>query len=77
MMMYFVISELQQVNNKYIFIRGLHGSSSSFICIRCLASIQFSLYRYTRFYTAANVHSAIKQLLQIIHTSLAIENSFM
>ena len=31
------------------------------------------LYRYTHFYTAANVHSAIKQFLQIIHTSLAIE----
>ena len=29
------------------------------------------------FYTAANVHSAIKQLLRIIHTSLAIENFFM
>ena len=29
------------------------------------------------FYTAANVHSIIRQLLRIIHTSLAIENFFM
>ena len=35
------------------------------------------VYRYTHFYTAANVHSAIKQFLQIIHTSLAIEKFFM
>ena len=38
---------------------------------------QHKMYCYTQFYTAANVHSAIKQLLRIIHTSLAIENSFM
>ena len=35
------------------------------------------LYRYTHFYTAANVHFTIKRVLQITHTSLAIENSFM
>ena len=33
----------------------------------------FVMYRYTRFYTAANVHFTIRQVLQIIHTSLAIE----
>ena len=32
---------------------------------------------YSSFYTATNVHSTIKQVLQIIHTSLAIGNSFM
>ena len=35
------------------------------------------LYRYTLFYTATYVHFTIKQVLQIIHASLAIENSFM
>ena len=35
-----------------------------------------SLYCYTLFYTAANVHSTAKQLLQIIHTSLAHRKSF-
>ena len=35
------------------------------------------LYRYTHFYTAANVHFSIKQVLQITHTSLAIRNSVM
>ena len=34
------------------------------------------LYRYTLFYTAASVHSTAKQLLQIIHTSLAHRKSF-
>ena len=41
------------------------------ICLKYL--FLHVLYRYTHFYTAANVHSAIKQFLQIIHTSLAIE----
>ena len=31
------------------------------------------LYRYTHFYTAANVHFTNRQVLQINHTSLAIE----
>ena len=35
-----------------------------------------SLYRYTLFYTAANVHSTAKQLLRIIYTSLAHRKSF-
>ena len=35
------------------------------------------VYCYTHFYTAANVHFTIKRVLQITHTSLAIENSFM
>ena len=35
------------------------------------------LYRYTLFSTATNVHFTIRQVLRIIHTSLAIENSFM
>ena len=34
------------------------------------------MYRYTLYYTAANVHSTAKQLLQIIHTSLAHRKSF-
>ena len=34
------------------------------------------LYCYTLFYTAASVHSTAKQLLQIIHTSLAHRKSF-
>ena len=34
------------------------------------------LYCYTLFYTAANVHSTAKQLLQIIHTSLTHRKSF-
>ena len=36
---------------------------------------QHLLYRYTLFYTAASVHSTAKQLLQIIHTSLAHRKS--
>ena len=34
------------------------------------------MYRYTLFYTAANVHSTAKQSLQIIHISLAHRRSF-
>ena len=34
------------------------------------------LYCFTLFYTIASVHSTAKQLLQIIHTSLAQRKSF-
>ena len=34
------------------------------------------MYRYTLFYTAANVHSTAKQFLQITYTSLAHRKSF-
>ena len=47
-------------------------TNSRIICI----VIYSLLYRYTLFYTAASVHSTVKQLLQIIHTSLAHRKSF-
>ena len=43
---------------------------------RCPTLVVYLMYRYTLFYTVANVHSTAKPLLQIIHKSLAHRKSF-
>ena len=62
---------------RYVIVINKYWYGMVLFCIFRDVNLSYIFVSLYSFYTAANVHSAIKQFLRIIHTSLAIEKFFM
>ena len=79
--LWFSLDMCYWITQKKVRIRNLQGLKGegryTIVTIQYFSPRRYlGMYRYTLFYTAANVHSTAKQLLQIIHTSLTHRKSF-